>query len=177
MALTECRECGKQVSEQAATCPHCGFPLGAHKPSPSIQAKRPSIRQELDQETRRPNLTRVVLVACVLLGGAAAVLVTGRKKNIEVVPSTASPIAERPTPKPELTMRRKLPEDPLPSSADKAAEVPALEAKLVNGSAYLGLWEPARQADRLLFLSAVSEIAATMNGAKANIAEARSKET
>jgi tRNA_anti-like/zinc-ribbon domain len=174
MALTECPECGKQVSEQAATCPHCGFPLGAHKPNLSTQAERPSIRREIIQETKRPDLARVVLIACVLLGGAT-VLVIGRRTNTEVVPSTAGPIPERATPKAELTTRGKLPEDPPPSSADKAAEVPALEAKLVNGSAYLGLWQPARRADRLLFLSAVSEIAATMNGAKANIAEARSK--
>ena len=27
MALTRCPECSGQVSDQAATCPHCGYPL------------------------------------------------------------------------------------------------------------------------------------------------------
>ncbi len=27
MALTRCPECGKEISEQAQTCPHCGNPL------------------------------------------------------------------------------------------------------------------------------------------------------
>lgn len=26
MALTACRECGKQISDMAAACPHCGAP-------------------------------------------------------------------------------------------------------------------------------------------------------
>ncbi len=28
MALIKCAECGQTVSDQADTCPHCGFPLG-----------------------------------------------------------------------------------------------------------------------------------------------------
>ena len=31
MALTECRECGKQVSNDAKACPHCGTPSPAKK--------------------------------------------------------------------------------------------------------------------------------------------------
>ena len=27
MALTNCSECGKEVSDIASTCPHCGFPI------------------------------------------------------------------------------------------------------------------------------------------------------
>ena len=26
MALVSCRECGQQISSEAATCPHCGTP-------------------------------------------------------------------------------------------------------------------------------------------------------
>ncbi len=35
MALTKCRECGKEISTEAVTCPHCGAPTGR-------QAKRTS---------------------------------------------------------------------------------------------------------------------------------------
>ncbi len=31
MALTGCRECGQQVSTEAATCPHCGTPTPTGK--------------------------------------------------------------------------------------------------------------------------------------------------
>ena len=27
MALIVCPECGKQVSDQAESCPHCGYPV------------------------------------------------------------------------------------------------------------------------------------------------------
>jgi RNA polymerase subunit RPABC4/transcription elongation factor Spt4 len=32
MALIACTECGQQVSDKAATCPHCGNPLTASRP-------------------------------------------------------------------------------------------------------------------------------------------------
>jgi len=35
MALKPCRECKKQVSTEAATCPHCGVPQPVAPPSPS----------------------------------------------------------------------------------------------------------------------------------------------
>lgn len=34
MALAECRECGRQISTEAATCPHCGVPRPAEHRSP-----------------------------------------------------------------------------------------------------------------------------------------------
>ena len=27
MALIECPECGKKISDKATTCPNCGFPI------------------------------------------------------------------------------------------------------------------------------------------------------
>jgi TM2 domain-containing membrane protein YozV len=37
MALIYCRECGKQVSDQAASCPSCGAPVAASTP-PAVVA-------------------------------------------------------------------------------------------------------------------------------------------
>jgi ribosomal protein L37E len=37
MALTNCPECGKEVSSQASACPHCGFPLVKSAQEPSQQ--------------------------------------------------------------------------------------------------------------------------------------------
>ncbi len=49
MALARCRECGKEVSTQAVTCPHCGVPRPTPPPAPPPDAspsspfrKRPS---------------------------------------------------------------------------------------------------------------------------------------
>lgn len=48
MALVNCRECGKQISDRAAACPHCGFPmrvgvdLSASVATP-MQARPPAI--------------------------------------------------------------------------------------------------------------------------------------
>lgn len=38
MALTTCADCGRQVSESAASCPGCGRPLHAPKRPTTIQA-------------------------------------------------------------------------------------------------------------------------------------------
>jgi ribosomal protein L7/L12 len=35
MSLIKCPECASEVSEKAASCPKCGFPLQAAAPSPS----------------------------------------------------------------------------------------------------------------------------------------------
>lgn len=43
MALVECPECKKEVSDQATACPHCGYPLREVVPTatPTKKAKRP----------------------------------------------------------------------------------------------------------------------------------------
>lgn len=35
MALINCPECGKEISDQAATCPNCGHPQRVPEPAPS----------------------------------------------------------------------------------------------------------------------------------------------
>lgn len=53
MALTSCRECGKGVSTQAATCPHCGM----REPSRTAHANRAG---------------RAILSTIIILGGMYA---------------------------------------------------------------------------------------------------------
>src|SRR5437870_3115782 len=47
MPLITCPECAKDISDLAATCPHCGFPLAAKSPSPSTTRakKQPPTRE------------------------------------------------------------------------------------------------------------------------------------
>ncbi|MGI4717203.1 MAG: hypothetical protein ACRYGO_07260 [Janthinobacterium lividum] len=50
MALVQCKECSKSVSDSAAVCPHCGLGL------PALSAAE---KQELAAELKRANYGRV----------------------------------------------------------------------------------------------------------------------
>lgn len=41
MALTPCRECNREISDQAAACPHCGAPV-ARRPTSSYYGDQPA---------------------------------------------------------------------------------------------------------------------------------------
>lgn len=40
MALIKCSECGKEISDKAVSCPHCGAPVGTSKASIKPQKKK-----------------------------------------------------------------------------------------------------------------------------------------
>lgn len=44
MAMIHCPECGREVSDQAATCPGCGHPLGAVSVAPTKREQAASLR-------------------------------------------------------------------------------------------------------------------------------------
>jgi len=64
MSLTPCRECGRQISDSAKSCPQCGAPVA---PAPSEQA-RPAVGAQV-----RPNGVRRSSI--VLLGVVAVVAI------------------------------------------------------------------------------------------------------
>jgi membrane protein YdbS with pleckstrin-like domain len=77
MALGECRECGKQVSTEAATCPHCGAPRPTARTEHSGVAPRGYVGETLSTGERvlyrthlhwitflRGWILMVLLVAC-----------------------------------------------------------------------------------------------------------------
>ena len=35
MALVSCAECGRQISDRAASCPDCGCPINSPRPAPA----------------------------------------------------------------------------------------------------------------------------------------------
>jgi hypothetical protein len=56
MALVKCQECGKEISDQAANCPHCGAPRQA-----SSTKKEPSQAEKI-----QGSVTLVLIVAAVI---------------------------------------------------------------------------------------------------------------
>ncbi|MBO5893442.1 MAG: NINE protein [Alistipes sp.] len=59
MALIYCRECGKQISDQAFTCPFCGCPMGNGNPNQQVSVFDPN-RSKYDWLT--------TLLLCFFLG-------------------------------------------------------------------------------------------------------------
>ena len=64
MTLIECAECRADVSDKAAACPHCGYPMGP--------AGRGSGRVKLIEKTGRGWKAIRVLGWLLILGGALA---------------------------------------------------------------------------------------------------------
>ena len=45
MSLIKCKECGKEISDQASSCPHCGCPINPSAQSISVNMNNgPSIK-------------------------------------------------------------------------------------------------------------------------------------
>lgn len=59
MALIYCRECGKQISDQAYACPYCGCPMGNYNTNVQVSAFDPN-RSKYDWLT--------TLLLCFFLG-------------------------------------------------------------------------------------------------------------
>ena len=84
MAIIKCPECGKDVSDQAEVCVHCGYPLAKGKPVSDDPADAPAAPAEEKKEKpaggRKKGLilavAGVLLVAAVI---AVVLLVTGEK--------------------------------------------------------------------------------------------------
>lgn len=61
MALIECPECGREVSDSAAVCPECAYPVGAGTPSVPPRA--------VSGSTKRLSWTAVSIIGRIAVGG------------------------------------------------------------------------------------------------------------
>lgn len=62
MALIECGECGKQVSDKAANCPGCGAPIGQ-----DIEAKGSGVKNLATTQLTSKNLKAQTAISVVLI--------------------------------------------------------------------------------------------------------------
>lgn len=49
MALIDCRECKKKISEYAETCPQCGFPIAKYEADEARKAKPRELTPEQEE--------------------------------------------------------------------------------------------------------------------------------
>ena len=71
MALIICRECGKEISDQAASCPYCGCPVGENQ----------NVQQEevTSVNLKAGNMKKVLAIAGVVV---AVRIKRRRRKNL-----------------------------------------------------------------------------------------------
>lgn len=89
MAMIKCKECGKDISNQATSCPHCGVPV--KKPARTFGCGTAII------------LATVVAIPLVMFMGSPR---TGQKPQTATKPSTGqAPVSAPATPRPVETQR------------------------------------------------------------------------
>ena len=105
MAMIQCSECGKEISEKAASCPNCGAAVNAEKPTVSYVNKS-------DRKSRSKLPVIIMAVAGIVLAVIAGVavriidgktLMTGETKLSNLRSELASVSAELSSSKAELS--------------------------------------------------------------------------
>ena len=64
MALINCKECGKQISDKAASCPHCGAPVNA-APAPQ-QAVDYQQQAKAQQKSQQKSMVKTMLFSTLI---------------------------------------------------------------------------------------------------------------
>ena len=59
MALIKCPECGKEISDKANACIHCGYPLNERKEDFGITDSHLRIKSYLDEDTLIDNIHKM----------------------------------------------------------------------------------------------------------------------
>lgn len=80
MALISCNECGKQISDKAATCPGCGAPVQADAQPPAAASADKSAEFEADlaaSAARKKKLVIGIGAAAVVVGCVALFFIVG----------------------------------------------------------------------------------------------------
>lgn len=102
MALITCPECGKQVSDSAEACPHCGYPI---KKKLSEAVPDNSNQTESDPKTpKQKNTKKIIIIAAALIAVVAVVIIVvsmntlneTEKQNVSKVEASITGAANNP---------------------------------------------------------------------------------
>ena len=72
MALVKCKECGKEVSDKAESCPNCGCPISKKKIKDNIQKVKVVKEKKVKKKLAK---WLIVVVSILILGGISAFLI------------------------------------------------------------------------------------------------------
>lgn len=75
MALINCPECKKEVSDQAAACSHCGHPIATQKHDPTAATVPP---KTTEVKPRKRNIQKLFAVLLTLVSLVAAIATGGK---------------------------------------------------------------------------------------------------
>ncbi len=70
MALINCSECGKQLSDKASACPHCGAPVETMVKELTVQKEQKPVQQQVKQQVQQQNNTSKSVTAGMTKGQA-----------------------------------------------------------------------------------------------------------
>lgn len=82
MALIECPECKKEISDKATSCPHCGFPMSPASPV-SLSEDKPA-----PDPVKSEKLYGIITMLVILVVGAGIVMYAMRPQRREMTEYT-----------------------------------------------------------------------------------------
>ena len=81
MALIQCKECGKEISEQAKSCPHCGCPLIEDKNSASKEKFEDFLKKVKEKTSTLTKKQISIIATVVLVFGLVLCIPSGAEKD------------------------------------------------------------------------------------------------
>lgn len=74
MALIKCAECGKNISDKAKTCIHCGNPIKKEK-------KKEEIKKVVSKSSKHLKIWSIIIVIGIILGMSIAFIISSTIRN------------------------------------------------------------------------------------------------
>ncbi|MEJ5031955.1 zinc ribbon domain-containing protein [Comamonas sp. MYb21] len=81
MALINCNECGKQISDQASSCPHCGAPVAGNPAAPSVAAPSVAATSLAAETVKNPSTFKYILYGTFVVVVAISCMSGGKTSN------------------------------------------------------------------------------------------------
>lgn len=80
MALINCPECNREISDKVKSCPHCGYPFDDEAQPKSVLPKGEAVSLDLKTKVNRKKLLRTLFGIIVLVGITALLLLFQQSK-------------------------------------------------------------------------------------------------